>query len=254
MVTFVQRLALAMLALLAVAAPAGAAEVARVEGGVLDAREHRQAGFCLRLTQARSAFGGGGTSTCGRAPWRPRRSTLLTWPAGRERVLAAGAVPASVVRAEAELVDGRRIGFDTVAGPRYRGRYAGKLRFFLALLPLADPGDDETGGLVAVRLFAADGTLAGVAASDRDGTRIGRRRVLCASARASARRPRPPRSCASSRRRRSRWTASRSTSASPSARDRAPVAAARRASATSPARAGRSCSCSRRAGAAGCAP
>ena len=123
----VQRLALAMLALLAVAAPAGAAEVARVEGGVLDAREHRQAGFCLRLTQARSAFGGGGTSTCGRAPWRPRRSTLLTWPAGRDRVLAAGAVPASVVRAEAELVDGRRIGFRAEYLDEGRGIFVSRL-------------------------------------------------------------------------------------------------------------------------------
>jgi hypothetical protein len=118
--------------------------VARVDGGVLDAREHRRAGFCLRLREKGPGIGGG-TSTCGRAPWRPRRSTLLTWTADRE-ILAAGAVPAAVVRAEAELVDGRRIGFGTVAGPRYRGRYAGKVRFFLAELPLADRGDDEAGG------------------------------------------------------------------------------------------------------------
>src|SRR5688572_24523191 len=123
MVTFVQRLALAAIALLAVAAPAGAAEVARIDGASLDARDSRQAGFCLRLTEGEF---GGGSGTCGRAPWRARRSNLIAWPADRDRVIAAGAVPASVVRGEAELVDGRRIGFDTVAGPRYRGHYEGK--------------------------------------------------------------------------------------------------------------------------------
>jgi hypothetical protein len=177
MVTFVQRLALGVLALLALASPAGAAEVARLDGASLDARDSRRAGFCLRLAERDPALGGG-SGTCGRAPWRPHRSELIAWVVDRDRLLAAGAVPASVVRAEAELVDGRRIGFDTVAGPRYRGHYAGRLRFFLAALPLADRSDSDAGGLVAVRFFAADGTLAGVAASDREGTRISRRTLL----------------------------------------------------------------------------
>jgi hypothetical protein len=170
-------LALVVLFLLALAAPASAAEVARSDGWRLAALDSKPAGFCLRLEESDSRFGGGGSGTCGRAPWRPRRTNLIAWVSDG-RLLTAGAVPASVMRAEAELVDGRRIGFDTVEGPRYRGRYAGRLRFFLAPLPLADPRDDDAGGLVAVRFFGADGSLQGVAAGNRSGTRVGRRGVL----------------------------------------------------------------------------
>lgn len=106
-----------MLALLVLAAPASAAEVARIDGARLDARDDRGLGFCMRLTEGDTELDGG-SGTCGRAPWRARRSTLIAWLDGdRDRVLAAGAVPASVARAEAQLADGRRIGFDTVAGP-----------------------------------------------------------------------------------------------------------------------------------------
>src|SRR5687768_17400939 len=94
------------------------------------------------------------------------------------KLFTAGAVPASVTRAEAQLVDGRRVAFDTVAGPGYRGRHAGKLRFFLAELPLADPGDEDAGGLVVVRFLGADGALQGAGAADRLGTRSGPERVL----------------------------------------------------------------------------
>ena len=174
--TNAHRSLLLVLALLVLAAPASAAEVARIDGWRLDARDDKPTGFCLRLEASDSAFGGG-SRTCGQAPWRPRRANLIAWVSD-DRLLAAGAVPASVTRAEAELVDGRRIGFDTVAGPRYRGRYGGKLRFFLAELPLADPRDDEAGGLVAVRFFGADGSLQGAAAGERSGTRVGRSRVL----------------------------------------------------------------------------
>src|SRR3954464_7715661 len=113
-VTFVQRSALAVGALLALTSPAGAAEVARTDGASLDARDSPRTGFCLRITEQDSESRGG-SGTCGRAPRRARRWNLATWVAG-DRVLAGGAVPASVTRAEAELVDGRRIGFDTVAG------------------------------------------------------------------------------------------------------------------------------------------
>jgi hypothetical protein len=53
-----------------------------------------------------------------------------------------------------------------------------QLRFFLAGMRIADPSDDEAGGLVAVRFFAADGALAGVAPSGHEGTRVGRRQVV----------------------------------------------------------------------------
>jgi len=150
--------------------------VARIDGGSLDARDDRRSGFCLRLSENGDRYGGG-SGSCGRAPWRPGRSTLIAWVAG-ERLLVAGAVPAGVARGQAELVDGRRVAFDTVAGPRYRGRYAGKLRFFLAALPIADPRDDEAVGLLAVRFFDSDGTLLGSAGGQREGALIGRRQVL----------------------------------------------------------------------------
>jgi hypothetical protein len=175
LLTIAHRSLLGALALLVLAAPAGAAEVARIDGGSLDARD-RDGELCLRVAHITSDFEGGGTS-CAKAPWRPRRSSLVTWVAG-DRLLAGGAVPAAITRAEAELSDGRRVGFETVAGPGYRGRYAGRLRFFLAKLPLADPQDLESGGLVAVRFFGSDGTLQGVAAGDFLGTPVGRRTVL----------------------------------------------------------------------------
>src|SRR5919107_2118078 len=177
LVTIVQRSGLVALACLALASPAGAAEGARSDGWLLDARDSEREGFCLGLSQADPQLGGGGSGTCGRAPWRPGRTNLIAWVSGRELVVA-GAVPASVVRAEAELVDGRRVAFDTVEGPRYRGRLAGRLRFFVAAMRAADPDDDETGGLVAGRFLGADGTLQGIAGPDHDGTRVGPRRVL----------------------------------------------------------------------------
>jgi hypothetical protein len=178
LVTFVQRSALVVGALLALTSPAGAAEVARGDGWRLDARDDERSGFCLRLTEADSQLGGGGSGTCGQAPWRQGRSQLIAWVSGSELVVA-GAVPATVTRAEAELQDGRRVAFDTVAGPRYRGRYAGRLRFFVTAMRAADPRDDEAGGLVAVRFSGADGTLQGIAGANQyEGTRVGRRRVL----------------------------------------------------------------------------
>jgi hypothetical protein len=178
LVTFLQRFAPAVGVLLALPSPAGAAEVARSNGWVLDARDGERAEFCLRLSQADSQLGGGGSGTCGRAPWRQGRSELIAWVDDRELVVA-GAVPASVMRAEAELVNGRRVAFDTVEGPRYRGRLAGRLRFFVAAMRAADPRDDETGGLVAVRFLGADGVVQGIAgARAYEGTRIGRPRVL----------------------------------------------------------------------------
>jgi len=167
----------ALFSLLALAAPAGAAEVARIDGWRLDARDDRRSGFCLRLESTARDLGGGGSGTCGPSPWRPGRSSLIAWVSGSDLVVA-GAVPVGVARAEAELVDGRRVGFDTVEGPRYRGRLAGRLRFFVAAMPAADPRDDETGGLVAVRFRGADGSPQGIAGADHDGARIGPRRVL----------------------------------------------------------------------------
>ena len=63
--TIVQRLGLGALACLALASPAGAAEVARSDGWLLDARESERDGFCLRLSAADPASGGGGSGTCG---------------------------------------------------------------------------------------------------------------------------------------------------------------------------------------------
>ena len=159
--TIAHRLILLLAATLALAAPAGAAEVARIDGATLDASVSTRAGFCLRLSLGTDGRGGG-SGTCGRAPWRPRRAELVTWQSGG-RLLVAGAVPAAVTHAEAELVDGRRVGFDTVPGAAYKGRYAGKLRFFLAAVPLADPQDEDTGGLVLVRFSDAAGAIVGAA-------------------------------------------------------------------------------------------
>ena len=79
-------------ALLALTSPAGAAEVARGDGWRLDARDDERSSFCLRLTEADSQLGGGGSGTCGLAPWRQGRSQLIAWVSGSELVVA-GAVP-----------------------------------------------------------------------------------------------------------------------------------------------------------------
>jgi hypothetical protein len=177
MLRIAQRSLPTLAALLVLAAPASAAEVARIDGASLDARDSpREGGFCLRVSESRDGLGGG-SGTCGRAPWRSRRSALVTW-IHDERLIVGGAVPAAVARAEAELADGRRMAFDTVAGAGYRGRHAGRLRFFLASLPLADPADDEAGGLLLVRFLGADGALVAVAAADRRGALAGRRTRL----------------------------------------------------------------------------
>ena len=65
MVTTLQRLVLGTVVFLALAAPAGAAEVARIDGWKLDARDTERAGFCMRPSDRDSEFGGGGYGTCG---------------------------------------------------------------------------------------------------------------------------------------------------------------------------------------------
>lgn len=125
--TIAHRFVLSSAATLALAAPASAAEVARSEGAALGASDDADGSLCLRL-ESSDPLRNGGSSTCGPAPVRALRSMLLTLTGG-DRVLAAGAVPAAIVRAEAELADGRRVGFETTAGPRYRGRHAGRGRF-----------------------------------------------------------------------------------------------------------------------------
>src|SRR5829696_4128251 len=72
-----KRTLLVLTATLAFAAPAGAAEVARIEGAGMDVLDDARTGFCLRITEG-DPDSGGGSSTCGRAPWRPRRSSLAT--------------------------------------------------------------------------------------------------------------------------------------------------------------------------------
>ena len=67
MLTNAHRSLLLVLALLGPAAPASAAEVARIDGWRLDARDDKPTGFCLRLEASDSAFGGG-SRTCGQAP------------------------------------------------------------------------------------------------------------------------------------------------------------------------------------------
>ena len=77
MLTFAHRSLLAVLFLLVLAPPAGAAEVARNGDDSLDVRDDRGPGICLRVMQRES---GGGT--CERAPLRARRSALETFGGG----------------------------------------------------------------------------------------------------------------------------------------------------------------------------
>jgi hypothetical protein len=160
MVTILQRLTLFALLLLALAAPAGAGEVARIDRTSLDVRD-RGGTLCLDLRRE-SSSGSGSAGTCGSAPWRPLRSMLAT-VGTRDGAAAGGAVPAEITRGEVELADGRRVTFDTVAGERYTGRHAGLLRFFLVVLPVVTPRDRDADGVLAVRFFDAAGTLRGIA-------------------------------------------------------------------------------------------
>jgi hypothetical protein len=171
LVTFLQRFALAVGALLALASPAGAAVVARDGSSSLAMKDHGRSEICVDVFE-----GDSGSGTCDRAPLRERRSVVMTM-SENGRLLAGGAVPAGIARAEAEAADGRRVAVATVAGERYRGRHAGRLRFFLVSLP-ADAARSRSDELVAVRFYSADGSLQGVHAEGRPGTRVGPRRVL----------------------------------------------------------------------------
>jgi hypothetical protein len=95
MLTIAHRFGLALLASLVLAAPAGAAEVARIDGWSLDARDDARSSLCLRLEAADGEHAGGSHGTCGRAPWRPGRSDLIARVSGSE-LIVAGAVPLGV--------------------------------------------------------------------------------------------------------------------------------------------------------------
>ena len=68
--TLAHRLVLSMTALFVFAAPASAAEVARIDGAKLTARDDRRSGFCLQVTR-RDPRSSGGSGTCGRALAEP---------------------------------------------------------------------------------------------------------------------------------------------------------------------------------------
>ena len=128
--------------------------------------------------------------------------------AGGDGVVAGGAVPAAVARAEAELSDGQRFAVDTVAGERYRGRYAGRLRFFLLSLPTV-AADDFDDGIVATRFYARRRFAARGRGGPGSRRPWSRARSCCASGRAAGRSRSPPRRSAASSRRRCSWTGAR---------------------------------------------
>ena len=174
-------LIVAALALAATAAPAPAAEVARHGGVVLRATDERDGSFCLSLTGDE----GGGSSGCGPAPVRPYR-TMVVSDVEDERVLIGGAGPAAAARVEAELADGRRVDRPTLAGERYRGRVAGRVRFFLLEVPATDRGQEDGGGVVLLRLYDAAGTLLGAVEPSHGRERVSQRTRLLTQRRRGA--------------------------------------------------------------------
>ena len=151
--------------LLALAAPANAAEVAKVDGATLTANDDRaddnrpDSDFCVSVKTEGSA-----SETCHIAPGRPYEALVAQAP-GSGRRFVGGAVPVAVTHVDVERVDGVRVGADTVAGERYRGRQAGKVRFFL----LAVPRGRE---VALVRMFGADGALLGAVAPEDEGAKL----------------------------------------------------------------------------------
>ena len=144
----------AALLLLALAAPANAAEVAKVDGATLTASDdpadanRPDSDFCVGVKTE-----GGSSETCHIAPRRPYEA-LVAQALGAGRRFVGGAVPLAVAHVDVERADGVRVGADSVAGERYRGRQAGKVRFFLVAVPRGKE-------VALVRMFGADGALLG---------------------------------------------------------------------------------------------
>ena len=146
--------------LLAFAAPAGAAEIARGDGATLSASDER-GDLCVDLSLDEPSEGGGIGSFCSDPPVRAF-GTMIVNASGAERTIVGGATPAGVARVEAERDDGVRFGAETVAGERYRGRHAGKVRFFLVSVPKLRARST----VPLLRLFDATGALVGAVEPD----------------------------------------------------------------------------------------
>ena len=156
------RVALSLIVvLLAVASPAAAQEppeqgvvVATVPGGALRVYDERES-LCVDLTGPAD-----GSSSCSDVLDEARFGpigVLTSRPPGGDGAPAvvAGAVGADVASVRVRLRGGAApVAAETVAGEAYRGRFAGKVRFFAVVLPAgARPVD--------VVVLAADGTVLG---------------------------------------------------------------------------------------------
>ncbi len=152
--------------LLAVAVPAPAQEgqetvVAR--SGTTEMTFHAARGTACVGLRTR---GEGGTVECGEVPLGRLDAQLAT-----RGTFVAGAVPAGTASVEVEYADGGRVRANTTTGSAYRGRYAGKLVFFIVDAAAAHPGPDEQPMLV--RRFDAAGALIGAAGDGYDAGHVG---------------------------------------------------------------------------------
>lgn len=148
-------LLLSALVLAVGAAPAQAAEVVKIDGMRLLASDLRGS-LCVELALEVESGEGVGES-CADPPVRAF-GTITVNSSDEDGSAVGGAAPPSVARVEAEREDGTRFGAETVAGERYRGRHAGKVRFFL----LAVPG----GRIKLLRQYDAAGVMLGAIEPD----------------------------------------------------------------------------------------
>jgi hypothetical protein len=108
--------------------------------------------LCGSATRPRARFRG---SSCrAGAPRGLRQPLIETDGGGRGPAYVWGFVDPEVAAVELVTARGRHLAAQTTAGARYRGKYAGELRFFLIQTRL--PRDD---GLFYVRLLDANGGL-----------------------------------------------------------------------------------------------
>jgi hypothetical protein len=128
-------LAFAVLAaVLAGAGPAGAQRPVPVAGPLPSGAElvafDRGGRLCLRL-EGDPETGG----SCAPPPRSVRHPNLATARAGDAPVLF-GTVTADVATVDLRFADGQRVAAPTTPGAAYRGRHAGRVRFFLAEAPV----------------------------------------------------------------------------------------------------------------------
>ena len=103
--------------------------------------------LCGSAQRPRSRYAGG---ACGGEP-RALREPMISTEGNR---LVWGFVAPEVASVEIVTTRGRHVGTPTTAGPRYRGRYAGKVRFFLI-----ETRPTRRDGLLYLRLLDANGDL-----------------------------------------------------------------------------------------------